>query len=76
MNAFIAQMLRENTVSETKISIFIRTVQLSRGGFRLVGALGSTKCGGPLPEFSHSVPFTSFGILEAYLSSKWENIGY
>ena len=45
------------------------------GGLRLVGAVGSTKCGGLLPKFSHLVPPRALRDLEPVFCSKLENIG-
>ena len=36
-----------------------------RGGFRLVGALGSTKCGGPPNKVFSLVPITCFESFRA-----------
>ena len=47
--------------------LLFRYGTIYRGGFRLVGALGSTKCEGPLPKFSHSAPITSSENFRALL---------
>ena len=53
-------------MSEFSLILFILSL-ISRGGFRLVRALGGTKCGGPLTKISHSVPNMSFESFRALI---------